>query len=781
MKLSFLVFQLMCVALTLCQHINVVDETLKLLVKGEDQMRVSPDPEVIIVVGNTGSGKSTLVHYLIDPSQIESVRKKASIDFTVIDHLDREEGKTSTTVSRTIVPEMIVDDHHRVWYDCPGFSDTRNSSIEIATTYFLKNILDHAKSVKIVFVVNYASVRSGYDRIDFDTLMKHATTLITDVHRYKPSVALIISKAPPAVLVGATIQDVTQELSANSAAAFIKEYRDSLEQKSEDQSAKIALADALLEEINGAQTRIATFFAPSDLGRFDKIPKLMQGRDFILNMVYDRVKYTPTLPNDFGYALTERAVLDIQAMILFVNNNITNTISKIDVELAKEIKIHSKRMNGMYAPRNFYDLVDREFKKLSENISELTPKKLLEREMDFLATIKVNIPNDAFKNLILQQQHMNVLTLISKDAVAMETEDWLGRLRLTTKAIQDGRNWHSFVVYLYEFMTSYQVQKDITAYNVKKVENWGKRNHDQGLIIDSSNWDAFLKLHVGFQQLLKDFEMNAKNFEVINDIIRVTVKMPYDVKCQGDTAVFTGEFLLLSNVNNTVCNHANNYHLLAFNKLFFDDDRTLRGDKMVVAFANEWEVTKKVELDIRAEDVSGKPGKNSDGTEARPEGEAGKPGSAGRNGATFIGYANTIKNGDWLTVDASGGKGGPGQDGSHAYPESPVFDIRETDTFDTLYGKQPIWDHSRYKYREIDGAQYGDSDYTVYLMMVCSVSPHHSPYILYARQCCKSDGLAGAGEHKMSFLCSFLSEFSNLTFRHFVLKIQVEWAAMLAL
>lgn len=65
-----------------------------------------------------------------------------------------------------------------------------------------------------MFVVNHGSVTPGYDRKDFDTLMKHGVSLLRQMDRFVRSVALIVSKTPSVRNRGVRMFDVP-EISSN--------------------------------------------------------------------------------------------------------------------------------------------------------------------------------------------------------------------------------------------------------------------------------------------------------------------------------------------------------------------------------------------------------------------------------------------------------------------------------------------------------------------------------------------------------------------------------------
>lgn len=729
---------------------DVVEETLDFLSKGSESLKLTDKPESVLIIGNTGSGKSTLVHYAaVDPSKVESVETDDpdAVDFIVVDHLDADSSNTSTTVSRTIVPELVSDEGGNPWYDCPGFSDTRNSSVEIATTYFVKMVVDKAKFLKIVFVVNYASVTPGYDRIDFDTLVNHGVAFIKDIDRYRDSIALIVSKTPSVRVRGRKVFDVPEESAINSAAGFIAGYRQVLTEKP-DNELKIKLVDSFLSKSKeGAYNRIGIFFRPNDVGTFDKIPKMVESRKTILRVIHTNIGYTETQPNDFGYSLSERAELDIQVMSNHLHRNIKTTMKQMDDVMVAEMRVNGDNFDDLHDRQAYYSRAFTGFSEVESKAKHLTPKKLLWFARQYCSSLNISVNNDFFTNLVRQQKNLNVLTLISTNAIELPTEEWLFSLRNTKKRATDESNWYSFISYLYDFFSSFEAQQNKGAYNVRDVNDWGKKNRPQGLYIHANNFDDFVQKHSGYSQLIKGIDRTPERFRDINDIIRTTLQIPIEIDCRGDAMVVKGPFVILTAINVSECSSYSRIHVIATNKIFFDYTRKFHNLTEFIVIANRWIVNQNLTVDLSGADATALHPKNVKGTYERAAGVAGKPGLPGRNGASFFGYAKEIVNGEGLVLNLSGGKGGRGQDGSSAYPEQPFFDIRPTDKYDQLFGYEPLT-RNNYLYRKIYGPKLGDMNYNLRLLMACRKENGNKLdafYTLFARQCCLKDGLAGTG------------------------------------
>ena len=131
---------------------------------GEVAVKNATGKDLLIFIGNTGSGKSTSINYL-NGCIMESfddnafctkvrVHEKSEIpSITKIGH---------TNVSETEVPVVIEGKNYTV-LDCPGFLDNRGPLTNIANAVNIRNVMKGAKSVKIVITVGFNKLISDRD------------------------------------------------------------------------------------------------------------------------------------------------------------------------------------------------------------------------------------------------------------------------------------------------------------------------------------------------------------------------------------------------------------------------------------------------------------------------------------------------------------------------------------------------------------------------------------------------------------------------------------------
>merc|ERR1712093_972913 len=63
--------------------------------------------------------------------------------------------------SETFIPKIAYDHKTKITYmDCPGFLDNRGPEINIANAVNIKQTFHHAKSVRVVILINYNSLEA---------------------------------------------------------------------------------------------------------------------------------------------------------------------------------------------------------------------------------------------------------------------------------------------------------------------------------------------------------------------------------------------------------------------------------------------------------------------------------------------------------------------------------------------------------------------------------------------------------------------------------------------
>lgn len=649
---------------------NAMQETLNRLDEGKKFLNLSESQDIIVVVGNTGSGKTAFTHYVAgDYSQLTAVKANNnpySQDYVIDDPFDKISGKDQTTVSKTILPELVVDEDGIAWYDCPGFSDTRNTSVEIATTYFVKNVIDHAKSVKVLFVVNQGSTLVGYDRTDFDRMVRHAINLVKNVGRYKLSMGLILSKAeayPPR-----TTEPIPEWAATNLAGDFISSYRKDVQiDKENDETTQtiVTLLDAFLDKhADGNYSQIGVFWRPDKAGPLNESTLLANGRKSLRKMITQHLVYEKVEQDDFGFTLSDKAQNDLSDLAQQINHNITESVRKIGDDTITAYKQKEKELNNFVEKKNIFVNAQLKLFDLKDNVQNLTAKQLLSKLVNFTEEQRIFIPKSNLENIENQQKYLLFLDLVSKKKLPVSQSDWVIALDKCYSYILEEQNWYVVLTELYNILSGYKYQKDLSLYNVRDLSKWGVGAKEQGIFINNYNFMDFLKLHRNYYELLKTMKVNEIRLKGINDLLNITLKHVVEHKCVGDdTMIVTGEYLKMSEVKLQHCGaRIKNVHLFAINTFFADANIKFQGEnKELAIMAKKWETVRDVTFTINGEDSKFVPGSQPEPTALLRKGKPGIPGKAGSNGVNFIGLTDQIVNSDQLSINANGGMGSIGQ------------------------------------------------------------------------------------------------------------------------
>lgn len=348
----------------LCVQINRIStdsasDTLKFVNDLESKLNLTENQNITLVVGNTGSGKSTLVHYVAgNMSKLEAIQKDGSLDLIIRDGYDPENGdSTAAAVSRTLLPEMMIDEVGNVWWDTPGFGDTRNNTIEIATAFLIKRVLKSAQSVKLVLLASYFSISNDGSRDDFAQLIARTQQLVKNVTQFENSITLVVSKASPFFSWDPT-KEVVEEDVQKVAAKFINGYRALLQQQGSN-AEKIKFVDIFLKQAAPKQDypNIAVFWRPNKLGRFDQIPKLANGRQKIRDTIIKQSTYAPIQQSDdFGFPLTSDAQMEVANLMKLTDTNIFNTLNTVVSQIKSGFLEKNKLTSDFKSKLAFIDI-----------------------------------------------------------------------------------------------------------------------------------------------------------------------------------------------------------------------------------------------------------------------------------------------------------------------------------------------------------------------------------------------------------------------------------------
>ncbi|XP_015912146.2 uncharacterized protein [Parasteatoda tepidariorum] len=321
--------------------------------------------KVILVLGVTGTGKSTFTQWIVGDNSMLIAKDMGSGEFLIYD-VDERIGR-STINSKTIFPELVVDPiTNNVFYDCPGFGDTRSTGYDLATTHFIKVAADHAECIKMIFTVSYSSVKEGENRKDFMSLMRNAFDFIKDIDQFRLSIALVVTKVDNiAVKEGGNYKPVSDESIIKYVADFLMHVKEDLKNrlKSETSTEKkyheaaIKIIDIMLFKNGNQYTKIGLFRRPDEKGPLSKINTCQIAKNPIKKIIFEELDFTYKNKDSFGYGLSEKLKNDIYDSVEEMSTTlrmkfeeIADYVQKYFLSLEKDI--HIKLDSFATAPEN---------------------------------------------------------------------------------------------------------------------------------------------------------------------------------------------------------------------------------------------------------------------------------------------------------------------------------------------------------------------------------------------------------------------------------------------
>ncbi|GBN05140.1 hypothetical protein AVEN_123243-1 [Araneus ventricosus] len=342
---------------------TVIEMTFKLMESGEKEIQLKDQyKDLVLVVGDTGNGKTKFTGWITgDDAHLIA---KETVEDTGEYIIDDIHGKSSSTItSDTVYPTLVVDIETNVpYYDCPGFNDSRSACNDIATAYFIKKIVDYSNSVKILFIINYPSVKRGVERHNFMQLLKHVTEFIKNVEKFQNSIALVATKVDNIYINrGKVFVDDNKVVSV--IADFLEEVKQDVSVKVLDSSsmekpfydAALKLISCLLKKDGEQYANIGIFRKPDQSGPLSEIPLLLKGKENIKRIIYRNLTFTEKVDDDFGYTISLKSKNVIGRLVEEINKSVWNSVGHITDEITKH---YSTLMNEMQRTIKSFGNVD---------------------------------------------------------------------------------------------------------------------------------------------------------------------------------------------------------------------------------------------------------------------------------------------------------------------------------------------------------------------------------------------------------------------------------------
>ncbi|XP_037040576.1 uncharacterized protein LOC119077474 [Bradysia coprophila] len=669
----------------------VIDEAYRLVKEGEGRIVFDEDfPRAVLVVGNTGVGKSTCVVFVAsDYSRMYAEKYPPKIGQLVI--LD-EDGKISkpgeSTESKTLYPELFINTtRETAYYDLPGFKENRGTAIAIATSYLTRLVFERCSEIKVLLCVDYNSA-VGMDRDGFIDALCNLGELIKDTSKFKDAFAMVSTKTPNIPDDDGTIvsdEDVMGGIVHILENDVTRGLKNRLDVETNPDAIKVLenaqfIVEALVTKKSGKFTRVGLLRNPEKEGPLvSGSPLMIATRPTIINAVNDS-SYVPVSRTDLGYTLAESTQLEMLQLAKEIDDEIEYELNKIAADIETTIWTSVKAAVDWKLLKDYLNTLQESVQEISEAMKSLKriDQNAIECFRDRLSKANVSVHVDELS------KHVDYMIFLEN---MLERDDIQNVPKLAfediAKLSSGVHAWFVLMFRVYDALSQYQIQQSPELYNVADINDWGMPKSPQGLKITSANIDQFLENLNLDKTAVGSLRMDEERMNEINSVVRLCLQQPISKTYKKDVLELSAPFLTMKRIKEEYKKQPKAKVLSASCTcgLFIDEELEAPGLHLLL-LSPTWNVTGNFTIDL-----SGNKGESYDGPADEGHGETeGKPGSPGKPGQPaghFVGIADRVVGGERLLLHANGGDGGNGQSGGKGGPGTAGVDPRlPTDYFD---------------------------------------------------------------------------------------------------
>ncbi len=183
-----------------------------LISEGNKRIGDQKEDRAILILGETGAGKSTLTHLFAGKTLEAEESEEGDM---VINAPEPVPGVqiSHKKISETKIPAKITSASGLVVWDCPGFSDLGRDPIQdIANAFYIQRLFETTKELKFVLVVPEHNTKGRGENLL--RVVDHFVRIFKDISEIKDSVSLVVTQAPIAkksVHIKATLENILRD------------------------------------------------------------------------------------------------------------------------------------------------------------------------------------------------------------------------------------------------------------------------------------------------------------------------------------------------------------------------------------------------------------------------------------------------------------------------------------------------------------------------------------------------------------------------------------------
>jgi len=216
--------------------------------KIQDRMADKKNPDRVIVIGRTGTGKTTLIHGLA--GDLKAIKKGRGF-LLQPEKLLPDFVTNNTEVSSTKEPAGWEDKPHKVvFWDCPGFDDMGNDNStgpeeDIMNAVAIKELFTKNSNTKVLLAIPdwyFGDTRKG----EFQKLLNKVTEMFPDKAHLKKSLSVVVTQTGPG-----DVREDLKDINIDNLKSLTPASKD--------------LLSSIIDDIN---THVTSFPAPQAAGKY---------------------------------------------------------------------------------------------------------------------------------------------------------------------------------------------------------------------------------------------------------------------------------------------------------------------------------------------------------------------------------------------------------------------------------------------------------------------------------------------------------------------------------
>lgn len=658
----------------------------------QDGNWLSTEKNVVILLGNNGVGKSTLATLLTDTTNLVSTSSVETGEFLLDDN--HRISSDCTTESKICSPELLKDSINNIsYYDFAGFDDTKGVRYELTQTYFIRRILDYAESVKLIFVIDYASMKNVGEHKNFLQMAKYATSLIKNIDKYSDGIALVVTKVDNT--------DVYDEYKKHSIVKLLEEMKKDLSETLSEENAKIIkFIDIIARRSSGYEyTKIGLFRSPNKAGPVKDIPLMQDIRGNLIKIVDKQMNYINSDINDFGFPLS------IDSM-----NTIHDKYDKTINDLKKNLRKLNNEIQQFYVDREKQSIDIFELKQLMQfgcgnftRINEPSVSRTFYDQIVYtLQNLGISVSGENLYRILRNIEHVNILSQVS-DPNAVSMPDL--KVMKAMDYLNNSLKWYKFLVNLYESLSTYDVQNRLSTLKPSINRLKLKTNAVEMNVVDIGLESFLDTINNKTYDEIKQMRINRFKLVALNEMLEQMLNKDVSVICYASMLIVTGKFVKISDVKKTKCwSNALDIRVFASNTIFIDESID-KSEKMaqITFIAPTWKVSGEQTINLNGKNATHHEGSAKNGTNTGDkDGKDGENGETGGSAGHFFGIGQRFIDDELLKIHAIGGNGGNGQNGGHGSDGVP----NDAPPIDQPSSIPQLWDNMGLNYTKIKEESY---------------------------------------------------------------------------